>query len=402
VKVLTVLGGGSAWTPHLLRSFARIQCCHEVEVRLYGPTQTHLEKVAAFVGTTTQPSLNVQAVSDLGAALRGADVIINQARIGGWDARHGDEFLPSQLGELGDESLGLGSLRAALRNWAFVAETAPLIRAEAPGAWLLNLANPCDLVSRSWHEAGCSRVIGICEHAQMRARQLAEEGGYPEAFSRLQYVGMSHVGWLVPYRDSDVQPILRRFPELSPWFRGWGALPTTWRMAMHEPAASACGPLSPGSRARQLSELTSRLRVVIGALDLCLYEELIRARTPVWYEEMVVPALDALLGGRARRLILGLPNRGFIPEVEESVYLENWATLDSGAFHRDPPPSNTACRADVAAFAKARDLAFLAMMRPTIDALNEYAETDPYVRSRPTVSQWRALLRQGAGNGILE
>ena len=173
---LTILGGGSVWTPELVRLLSGLPQAEDLRVSLYGPTPSHLEGVAALARTLAGGRPAVRVIRELGPALDGADVVLNQARIGGLHARRDDEALPVRLGAIGDESLGLGGLRAATRAVPFVHGAARELLRFSPTAWVLNLANPSDLLSRVWSEAGCSNVISLCDHADNYAAQIHGHG----------------------------------------------------------------------------------------------------------------------------------------------------------------------------------------------------------------------------------
>src|SRR5262249_53161276 len=144
----------------------RLPLTRDFQIRIQGPTESHLHEVAAFTRALVGDRLDLKATVDLKEAISGAAIILNQARIGGWPARLTDEVLPVRFGAIGDESLGIGGLRAAMRTWPFVVQVSSMILKYAPNAWLLNLTNPSDLVSRAWRQAGCHQVLSLCDHPQ--------------------------------------------------------------------------------------------------------------------------------------------------------------------------------------------------------------------------------------------
>src|SRR5262249_33607282 len=266
----------------------------------------------------------LKATVDLKEAISGAAIILNQARIGGWPARLTDEVLPVRFGAIGDESLGIGGLRAAMRTWPFVVQVSSMILKYAPNAWLLNLTNPSDLVSRAWRQAGCHQVLSLCDHPQTLLREIAMLAEIPEIAFRFGFLGMTHVGWFMPPPDAQLNRLLRKSPHLASWLQKWNALPTHWRIHLSDPDDLYLHQRrNMGHRARALKELAERLRELIRKQDVEQYQAFLLTRFPVWYSEIVVPAIESLLGGKPARLIVGLPNNGRLPEMNPNVQVES-------------------------------------------------------------------------------
>lgn len=386
--VIVVLGGGSVWTPYLLQELAPL-AMPGLEVRLQGPTEEHLQEVAAFSLHQLGDALDVAAYPRLEEALLGARIVIHQTRVGGWAARLADETLPVSLGAVGDESQGLGGLRAAIRCHPFVVQTARQLARLAPEAWLLNLSNPSDLVSRAWRQAGCRRVISLCDHPQGLMEEMATAARAPQTEERFGFLGLNHLGWLIPPRDFPLRRWVAEDPELAAWTESWGAVPTPWRrhLANPQPLLSRQSD-TPGERALCLTGLVRQLRRAIRLHDGPGYTDLVQRRSPVWYSKMVVPAVRALLGLATARLIVGLPNRGRLPGLEDDVQLESWATLDAAGVHPESLPPNARCREDIARLGATRALAFAALLDPSPPTLRPYLSSEAFV---PTASEAAAV-----------
>ena len=113
---LAIIGGGSVWTPRLIEELGRNLNGYNLEVRLHGPNHTNLETVVRFSSRFNGKGLLLRITPTLDETLDGVSIVLNQVRIGGWDERKIDETFPLQYGAVGDESLGLGGLRSAIRT----------------------------------------------------------------------------------------------------------------------------------------------------------------------------------------------------------------------------------------------------------------------------------------------
>ena len=393
-KILTVLGGGSVWTPYLLLRLAEIPEAEFLRIRLHGPTLAHLQEVRDFTRIAVGERLDVAVRTGLDEAVAGAEIILNQARIGGWKARLDDETLPVKLGVVGDESLGLGGLRAAIRTWPFIAQTARTISRLAPKALILNLTNPSDLMTRAWRQSGCKQAVSLCEYPQRFFQEIAALAADPDLACQSGFLGMIHVGWLIPPTGVRLHEVLTKRPHLASWFQKWKALPTDWRIHLDNASSLLAGQRkNPGGRARQLMKLVKLLRKAFRAGDVELYRALLMQRPLEWYSISVIPMIRALLGGRPTRLIVGLPNAGRLQGLDSEVLLENWAAVDGYGIRPEPLPSNPECEHDVVAFGKCRALAFEAMRAPDRCRLASYLRADDFTRQASLQPDW--LEKQG-------
>ena len=385
---ICILGGGSVWTPALLEQLCRLPI--DLEIRLYGSTPSHLHEVSAFTEKISGGRAKVSVTTNLEEALSGAHIILNQVRIGGWTARSDDERLPVELGLIGDESLGLGGLRAALRMKSFVAQASSAIVGYAPEAWLLNLSNPSDLVTRLWLHYGCRKVLSLCSEAQTQMKELALlAGGGIENATQFGFAGFSHIGWLTPLENVDVDAILKGRPQLKSWIDEWNAIPTPWRIHWSDPKVLLDSQRrQPGRRSTLLKLLVDELRERIRNGDLEMYRALLAQRPPVWYSEVVVPAIRGLLGDTPSRLVVGLANNECLLESDRDVQIESWAIVDREGAHPEPPDDKAACWSDLKRIGQVRSLAFDAVISPGPSTFKAYSQRDAFISDL----DWTALL----------
>jgi 6-phospho-beta-glucosidase len=384
---IAILGGGSVWTPQLLWELSALPVAPSLHVRLFGRTETHVEAVSTFTRSRPMALGGLQVVRDLPNALADAGIIVNQVRIGGWSARVADETLPVQVGAVGDESLGLGGLRAALRTAAFIAEVSPLIRECCPRAWLLNLTNPCDLICRAWLAAGCRRVIGLCDNAskEATAQQAAWDSQTTAAF---EYLGACHVGW-ISLRGVAAGSGNKGETRGQPWLTEWGALPTRWRARFTE--AAACQRMqreAPACRAAALLDLVGALRACIESHAVAEYARLLQHRPPTWYTASLIPCIRAIAGGAPARLVVGLPNNGRLRRLGPDIQVECQAVVGKCGPRLEPITLGEQCQEDVARFGGTRDAAFAALANPGPGTTGAFAQCDPFTSFADLRGDW--------------
>jgi 6-phospho-beta-glucosidase len=171
----------------------------------------------------------VTAVTDLDAALRGADVIFSALRPGGLDGRVSDERSALALGVLGQETVGAGGLASAARTVPVVNALARRIAQLAPGAWVISMTNPAGIVTEVMAATLGPRVIGVCDSPVGLIRRACAALGVDPGPSLgavtgrvdADYLGINHLGWLRGLRIGepgaggyDMLPALLRDPEL--------------------------------------------------------------------------------------------------------------------------------------------------------------------------------------------
>src|SRR5919201_5504130 len=129
---LTVVGGGSTYTPELVSGLA---CDRDVldvrELVLHDVDAERRDIVGAMAGRMLETQGfrgRLRITGDLDAALDGADFVLIQIRVGGQEARLRDETIPLACGCIGQATTGAGRLAKAVRTVPVVLEIAAQAR----------------------------------------------------------------------------------------------------------------------------------------------------------------------------------------------------------------------------------------------------------------------------------
>ncbi|HRU32923.1 MAG TPA: 6-phospho-beta-glucosidase, partial [bacterium] len=110
--VLAVIGGGSSYTPELVEGI--LKNAEEFPVRtlrLMDIDETKLNIVGSLVGRMIEKEnlpIRLELTEDRRTALKGADFIVTQIRVGGIKARIRDEKIPLEFNVIGQETTGAG------------------------------------------------------------------------------------------------------------------------------------------------------------------------------------------------------------------------------------------------------------------------------------------------------
>jgi len=387
---IVILGGGSVWTPVLLALLAGDPELRGSSVVLYGRHGSHLATIADFAGHI-HPALSVRWTVSLDHALTGAEFVLNQIRVGGLGERRLAETVPPKFGAVGDETLGAGGLHSSIKTRPTVEALARTVAARCPTAWVLNLTNPCDVVTRFWRASGVANVVGLCERPLNEIRALTSALCIDEAVEQFGYIGTNHVGWIVPPASGLAREQLARHPDHAPMLDAWGAIPTSWRRQLERPGSIVAERQSAGdSRADILARLGERMLTALRSRDSSSYDELCALREHRWYADAVVPVLRGLLGRGPHRTIVGWRNEGRLAGLDDDVEVETWSMCSKGAVQPDAPPQAPRCLLDVASFGATRDAAFEAAWSPSASRIRRFVESDPFSEcsDRDALARW--------------
>ena len=164
---ITVVGGGSTYTPELVNGFlARVNSLPLKELWLMDIDRERLDIVGGFAQRMVRAKgepFKVILSTVQKEAVAGASYVITQLRVGMMPARRGDEYLGLRHGLIGQETTGIGGMAKALRTIPVILSIANDIREAAPGALLANFTNPAGLVTEALNRhAPDVPAVGVC------------------------------------------------------------------------------------------------------------------------------------------------------------------------------------------------------------------------------------------------
>lgn len=197
---IVVIGGGSTYTPELVDGFiARGSALGLREIWLVDPNEERLQVVGAFAQRMVSyagATFRVELTGDRRRALDGADYVITQLRVGGQQARHGDESLGRRHQLIGQETTGVGGFAKALRTVPVMLDIARDMRELAPQATLVNFTNPAGIVTEAMVRHGGVPVVGLCNNAINAQRGIARMFHVEPDQVQIEQVGLNHLNWI--------------------------------------------------------------------------------------------------------------------------------------------------------------------------------------------------------------
>ena len=201
VKIATI-GGGSSYTPELMEGF--IKRYHElpikeiwlVDVAEGKAKQDIVGKMAQRMWDATPYDVTIHTTLDRQLALKDADFVTTQFRVGQLDARVKDERIPFSYGLLGQETNGAGGMFKAFRTIPIILEVVEDMKVLCPDAWLINFANPSGMVTEAIIRYGkWDKVIGLCNVPVMAKMGESDTLGIPKEDLIYKFAGVNHFHW---------------------------------------------------------------------------------------------------------------------------------------------------------------------------------------------------------------
>lgn len=204
---VTVIGGGSTYTPELIKGFLdRHQSFPLDELWLMDIDAERLDIVGGFARRIVENAgspFKLVLSTNQREAVSGASYVTTQLRVGQMQARVKDEYLGRRHGLIGQETTGVGGMAKALRTIPVVLGIARDMKEVAkPGALLVNFTNPSGLVTEAlFRYAPEVPSVGVCNVAittKMEILEGLEEatgGKIDPSRAELKTLGLNHLTW---------------------------------------------------------------------------------------------------------------------------------------------------------------------------------------------------------------
>lgn len=201
LKIVTI-GGGSSYTPELVEGFINrhaelpLKELWLVDVELGKEKQAIVGEMAKRMIKAANIDCEVHLTLDRREALKDADFVTTQLRVGQLDARILDERIPLSHGMIGQETNGAGGIFKALRTVPVILDIVEDMKELCPDAWLIDFTNPAGMVTEAVMRYGnWDKVVGLCN---IPVNAIVEEAALLERDPEelfFQFAGINHLHW---------------------------------------------------------------------------------------------------------------------------------------------------------------------------------------------------------------
>lgn len=221
IEKITVIGGGSSYTPELIDGFIQNEPNLKVgEIALFDIDEERLKIVGGmaqrqvkYAEMDTKVTLNL----DRPRAVEGAKFVLSSMRVGHMPARILDEKIPLKYGVIGQETTGPGGTLKAWRTIPVSLDIAKDMEKYAPDAWYINFTNPSGIMTEALLKHTNLNVVGLCNNPINTIAAMAEAFHVEPKDVFLEWMGMNHVNWVrkIYIKGQDVtQTIFDRLEDM--------------------------------------------------------------------------------------------------------------------------------------------------------------------------------------------
>ncbi|SDC09634.1 6-phospho-beta-glucosidase [Pelagirhabdus alkalitolerans] len=168
LKVATI-GGGSSYTPELIEGFIKrydefpLTELWLVDIEEGKEKLEIVGNLAKRMIEKAELPIDVHLTLDREEALKDADFVTTQFRVGLLEARAKDERIPLKYNVLGQETNGPGGLFKGLRTVPVIVDICNDMERLCPDAWLINFTNPAGMVTEAvLRYTNIDKVVGLC------------------------------------------------------------------------------------------------------------------------------------------------------------------------------------------------------------------------------------------------
>ena len=168
LKVVTI-GGGSSYTPELVEGFIKrysefpLTELWLVDIEEGKEKLEIVSNLARRMVAKAGLPIKIYDTLDRREALKNADFVTSQLRVGTMKARIKDERIPLSHGVIGQETNGAGGLFKALRTIPVILDIIRDVEELCPNAWIINFANPAGIITEAvLNYTSFNRFLGLC------------------------------------------------------------------------------------------------------------------------------------------------------------------------------------------------------------------------------------------------
>ncbi|MFD0051242.1 6-phospho-beta-glucosidase [Actinomycetes bacterium NPDC127524] len=199
IKIVTI-GGGSSYTPELIEGF--IKRYDELPVsELWLVDIPAGEEKLNIVGSLARRMvekaglpIKIHLTLDRRAALRDADFVTTQFRVGLLDARAKDERIPLKYHVIGQETNGPGGLFKGLRTIPVILDICKDMEELCPDSWLVNFTNPAGMVTEAvLRHSNIKKVVGLCNVPYGMKMGIAQALDVEPERIHVDFAGLNHM-----------------------------------------------------------------------------------------------------------------------------------------------------------------------------------------------------------------
>ncbi|WP_159656735.1 6-phospho-beta-glucosidase [Vibrio atypicus] len=353
---LAIIGGGSSYTPELVEGVLNrldvlpVKQMHFVDIEAGFDKLEIIASLAKRMIKKSGADIDVIADFDRRAAIKDADFVMTQFRVGGLTARASDEKIPLKYDVIGQETTGPGGFAKALRTIPVILDICRDIEELSPDAWMLNFTNPAGLVTEAVNKYTKVKSIGLCNVPVSMQMMIAEMMECQPKELQLEFAGLNHLVWVhkawLKGRDITQQVLTKvgdgaNFSMKNIWEEPWdptflnalGAIPCPYHRYFYQTDAMLAeekqSAEQQGTRAEQVMQTEAELFKLYQQPQLDHKPQQLEERGGAYYSDASLNLVDAIYNNRNSLHVVNVPNKGAIHHLDADAVIECTAVVGS-------------------------------------------------------------------------
>ncbi|MGB9680471.1 MAG: 6-phospho-beta-glucosidase [Thermoanaerobacteraceae bacterium] len=357
---IAVIGGGSSYTPELIEGFIKrygelpINDLYLVDIE---EGKEKLEIVGSLARRMVEKAgvdINIHLTLDRREAIKDADFVTTQFRVGLLDARIRDEKIPLKYDVIGQETTGPGGFAKAQRTIPVILDICKDIEELAPNAWLINFTNPSGVITETVLKYTKVKAIGVCNVPIGMVYGLANLLGVDPKRIYIKFTGLNHLVWgtnvyldgeditgkLIEMYESGRSLSMKNIPEL-PWepefIKSLGMYPCPYHryfyltdQMLEEQKKEAA---TVGTRGEVVKKLEKELFELYKDPNLDIKPPQLEKRGGAHYSDVACSLISAIYNDKKQIHVVNVRNNGTIADLPNDVVIETNAVIDKNGAH---------------------------------------------------------------------
>ena len=349
VKIATI-GGGSSYTPELMEGFIKrydqlpIREIWLVDIEEGKEKLEIVGKMAQRMWDASPYKVTVHLTLDREEALKDADFVTTQFRVGLLEARIKDERIPFSYGMLGQETNGAGGMFKAFRTIPVILDIVEDMKRLCPDAWLINFTNPSGMITEAVHRYGkWDKVIGLCNVPIMAMQKEPALIGKTLDELIYRYAGLNHFHWHKVF-DKDgnnvTQDIINQMGEgregvpanvhKVPFFKeqldAMGMIPCVYHRIYYRQEEMLNHGLEEyntiGTRGQQVKQIEKELFELYKNENLDHKPEQLSERGGAYYSDAACETIASIYANKQTEMVVSTVNNGAVPDLPDDCIVE--------------------------------------------------------------------------------
>lgn len=349
IKIATI-GGGSSYTPELMEGFIKryeelpIREIWLVDIEAGKEKLEIVGEMAKRMWDASPYDVEVHLTLDREAALKDADFVTTQFRVGLLDARVKDERIPAYYGMVGQETNGAGGIFKAFRTIPVILDIVEDMKRLCPDAWLINFTNPAGMVTEAIVRYGkWEKVMGLCNVPV--GAMMMEPNMLDTTLDNLVYkfAGLNHFHWhrvtdkdgqdvtmkiidKMYSEDSGIPANIFDMPLFKEQVEQMKAIPCGYHRYYYREEEMLEHALEEyktiGTRAQQVKETEAELFELYKDINLDHKPEQLAKRGGAHYSDAACETIASIYGNKNTHIVVSTKNNGAVPDLPADCVVE--------------------------------------------------------------------------------